>query len=582
MRYAIVILILGMVSWLALSGDPQPGQGHVAKSKAQFVEVSRKAGIDSFHHIAGGPQKDYIPEAKGGGVAVFDYDGDGWPDIFLVSGATFEELENPHAPHPHRNKLYRNNRDGTFTDVTEAAGLGSWGWGMGAAAADYDNDGCVDLYVTYFGYNRLYHNNCDGTFTDVTSKAGVAAGGWSTGAAWGDYDHDGYLDLYVARYVDFRREEVPQKGDTPYCQYGGAPVFCGPRGLKPLAGILYHNNGDGTFTDVTRKALGAQVPECYGFTPLWMDAENDGWPDLFVACDSTPNLLFHNRGNGTFEEIGATAGCAYSRDGLEQAGMGADFGDYNHDGWLDIFVGHFADDYNTLYRNMGHGVFTDVTEEAQILWTSWPMVSWATKFIDYDLDGWPDLFITNGHVYPEADQWHMDVGYKQHPQVLQNQRDGTFRDVTASLGGDLLREGLERGAAFGVLDNDGDMDVVVNILDGTPWLLRCDSPPDAQWILVRLIGTRSNRDGLGARVIVRAGGLEQMQEVHQSGGFCSSNDPRALFGLGTSAMIDELEVRWPSGLVQRFAHVKSRQILTIKEGENSFHVWPLHAAGSKN
>jgi len=333
---------------------------------------------------------------------------------------------------------------------------------------------------------------------------------------------------------------------------------------------------------VTRKALGTQVPECYGFTPLWMDAENDGWPDLFVACDSTPNLMFHNRGNGTFEEIGATAGCAYSRDGLEQAGMGADFGDYNHDGWLDIFVGHFADDYNTLYRNMGHGVFTDVTEEAKILWTSWPMVSWATKFIDYDLDGWPDLFIVNGHVYPEADQWHMDVGYKQHPQVLQNQRDGTFRDVTASLGGDLLREGLGRGAAFGVLDNDGDIDVVVNILDGTPWLLRCDSPPDAQWILVRLIGTRSNRDGLGARVIVRAGGLEQMQEVHQSGGFCSSNDPRALFGLGTSAMIDELEVRWPSGPVQRFAHVKSRQIVTIKEGENSLHVWPLQAAGSKN
>ena len=582
MRYATITLILGMVSWLALSGDPQPGQGHVAKSKVQFVDVSRKAGIDSFHDIAGGPHKDYIPEAKGGGVAVFDYDGDGWPDIFLVSGATFEELENPHAPRPHRNKLYRNNRDGTFTDVTEAAGLGSWGWGTGAAAADYDNDGCVDLYVTYFGYNRLYHNNCDGTFTDVTAKAGVAAGGWSTGAAWGDYDHDGYLDLYVARYVDFRREEVPHKGDTPYCQYGGAPVFCGPRGLKPLAGILYHNNGDGTFTDVTRKALGTQVPECYGFTPLWMDAENDGWPDLFVACDSTPNLFFHNRGNGTFEEIGATAGCAYSRDGLEQAGMGADFGDYNHDGWLDIFVGHFADDYNTLYRNMGHGVFTDVTEEAKILWTSWPMVSWATKFIDYDLDGWPDLFITNGHVYPEADQWHMDVGYKQHPQVLQNQRDGTFRDVTASLGGDLLREGLGRGAAFGVLDNDGDIDVVVNILDGTPWLLRCDSPPDAQWILVRLIGTRSNRDGLGARVIVRAGGLEQMQEVHQSGGFCSSNDPRALFGLGTSAMIDELEVRWPSGPVQRFAHVKSRQIVTIKEGENSLHVWPLQAAGSKN
>jgi hypothetical protein len=540
------------------------------------------AGIDSFQHIAGGPQKEYILEAKGGGVAVLDYNGDGWLDIFLVSGATFEELDNPQAPHPHRNKLFRNNRDGTFTDVTEAAGVGAWGWGTGASAADYDNDGCIDLYVSYYGHNTLYHNNCDGTFTDVTSKAGVAAGGWSTGAAWGDYDRDGYLDLYVARYIDFRREGVPRKGSAPYCQYGGAPVYCGPRGLKPLAGILYHNNRDGTFTDVTQKALGPDVPQYYSFTPLWMDVDNDGWPDLFVANDSTPSLLYRNRRDGRFEEIGALAGCAYSRDGLEQSGMGADFGDYNHDGWLDIFVGHFADDYSTLYRNVGHGTFKDVTEEANLLWVTWPMLTWATKFIDYDLDGWPDLFIVNGHVYPEADQWNMDAGFKQHPQVFRNQRNGTFKDVTASLGSDLLRKELGRAAAFGDLDNDGDIDVVVNNLDGRPWLLRCDSPPEAQWVLLRLVGTRSNRDGLGARVTVRAGGLEQMQEVHQSGGFCSSNDPRAHFGLGTSAVIDELEIRWPSGLVQKFSNVKPRQIVTIKEGERSLHVGPAHAAASKN
>jgi len=582
MKWTFLILILSASTWWALSAGSRAEQGNAEKSKVQFVEVSHKAGIDTFHDITGGSQKDYILEAKGGGVAVFDYNGDGWPDIFLVSGATFEELENPKAPHPHRNKLFRNNGDGTFTDVTEAAGLGSWGWGTGVAAADYDNDGCIDLYVTYYGQNKLYHNNCDGTFTDVTAKAGVAAGGWSTGAAWGDYDRDGYLDLYVARYVDFRRQDVPLKGSALYCQYGGAAVFCGPRGLKPLAGILYHNNGDGTFTDVTRKALGSPVADSYGFTPLWMDVDSDGWPDLFVASDSSPNLLYHNRRDGTFEEIGATAGCAYSGDGLEQAGMGADFGDYNHEGRLDIFVGHFADDYNTLYRNMGHGMFQDVTAQAQIYWVSWPMVSWAVKFLDYDLDGWPDLFVVNGHVYPEADRWSMDAGYKQHPQVLQNQRNGTFKDVTASLGCDLLRKDLGRGAAFGDLYNNGETDVVVNNLDGTPWLLRCDPPPDAQWIMVRLVGTRSNRDGLGARIIVRAGGLKQMQEVHQSGGFCSSNDPRADFGLGASTVVDELEVRWPSGLVQKFTGVKSRQIVTIKEGDSSLRAEPMHAAPSNN
>ncbi len=569
MKYLGVMLVSCTAAWLAAGGVPWAGQGVATKSEVHFTEVSRTAGISSFHHIAGGPQKDYILESKGGGAAVFDYNGDGWLDIFLVSGATFEELENPNAPRPHRNKLFRNNRDGTFTDVTEAAGLGAWGWGTGAAAADYDNDGCVDLYVTNYGRNTLYHNNCDGTFTDVTSKAGVEGGSWSTGAAWGDYDRDGRLDLYVARYIDFKREEVPKKGSAaPYCQYGGVRVYCGPRGLKPLAGILYHNNGNGTFTDVTQKAMGPNVPRYYSFTPVWMDVNNDGWPDLFVTDDSTPNLLFRNRKDGTFEEIGAVAGCAYSRDGLEQAGMGVDFADYDHDGWLDLFVGNFADDYSTLFRNLGNGTFKDTTEEVGLRAATWPMLTWATKFIDYDLDGWPDLFIVNGHVYPEADQWNMDAGFKQHPQVFRNLRNGKFKDVTASLGNDLLRKELGRAAAFGDLDNDGDIDVVVNNLDSTPWLLRCDSPPDAQWILVRLVGTRSNREGLGARVIVRAGGLDQMQEVHQSGGFCSSNDPRAHFGLGASTVIDELEVRWPSGAVQKFTKVKSRQILTIKEGEN--------------
>jgi hypothetical protein len=328
--------------------------------------------------------------------------------------------------------------------------------------------------------------------------------------------------------------------------------------------------------------MGPELPRFYGFTPLWLDVDNDGWPDLYVANDGTPNLLYRNRGDGTFEEVGARVGCAYSRDGLEQSSMGADFGDYNHDGWLDIFVTAFSDDYNTLYRNLGRGNFRDVTEEARLYQVSWNMVSWGTKFIDFDLDGWVDLFIANGHVYPEADQWHMDTGFKQHPQVLRNERDGTFKDVTAELGPDLLRKDLGRGVAVGDLDNDGDLDVVINNLDGQPWLLRCDSALDAQWILIELQGTRSNRDGLGARVFVRTAGFEQMQEVHRSGGFCASNDPRVHFGLGNATVIDELEIRWPSGVIQKFGAVKSRQILHIKEEQDSVQSTPVRSTGVRH
>jgi hypothetical protein len=545
--------------------------------RVQFTEVSRQAGIDSFRHVAGGPNKEFIVESKGGGVAVFDYDGDGWMDIFLVSGATFEDLQRSPSEIPRRNRLFRNNHDASFTDVTSAAGLVDAGWGMGASAADYDNDGDTDLYVTYFGQNVLYRNNGNGTFSSVTREAGVAAGGWSTGAAWGDYDRDGDLDLYVARYIDFVREEIPRRGSSLFCQYKGVPVFCGPRGLKPLGDLLYRNNGDGTFADVTTRALGPEPPQYYGFTPLWFDMDNDGWLDLYVADDGTPNLLYRNRGDGTFEEIGAIAGCAYSKDGLEQSSMGADFGDFNRDGLLDIFVNSFADDYNTLYRNLGRGTFGDVTVEAGLFSVSWNMVSWGIKFIDYDLDGWLDVFIATGHVYPEADKWGMETGFKQHPQVLRNLRDGTFQDVTAGLGSDLLRKELGRGVAVGDLDNDGDIDAVITNLDGRPWLLRCDSPSNARWILIKLEGTRSNRDGLGARVFVRTAGFEQMQEAHRSGGFCSSNDPRVHFGLGNATVIDELEIRWPSGVIQKFHAVKTRQILHIKEDQNSVQGGPVRS-----
>lgn len=582
MRYLFFILIPGFL-WLTGAGNAKRAATPAEEATPlRFVDISHQTGIDKFHDVSGGPNKNYILESKGGGVAVLDCNNDGWLDIFLVSGATFEELENPRAPRPHRNKLFRNNGDGTFTDVTEAAGLGAWGWGMGAAAADYDNDGCTDLYVTCYGKNVLYHNNCDGTFTDVTEKAGVAAGGWSTGAAWGDYDRDGYLDLYVARYIDFHRAEVPAKGESAVCQYKGVPVQCGPRGLKTTPHILYKNNGDGTFADVTRKALGPDPPQYYGFTPLWVDVDNDGWPDLYVTDDGTPNLLYRNRHDGTFEEVAAIAACAYDGDGLEQSSMGADFGDYNHDGWMDLFVTNFSDDHSTLYENVGGGNFSDVTEQAKLLSGGWNNVKWGTKFIDYDLDGWPDLFIANGHVYIEADRWNMDTGYRQHLQVLRNQHDGTFKDLTSQLGTDLLRKALGRGIAVGDLFNQGGIDVVVNNLDETPALLHCAPPSEGQWLLVRLEGTKSNRDGLGARIKLRAGGMEQVQEVHQSGGFLASNDPRARFGLGNSTLVDELEIDWPSGLVQKFRGIQSRQILRVKEGEDELAPEPMRRAGSNH
>jgi hypothetical protein len=539
-----------------------------------FVEVSHRAGLDAFRNVSGGPAKDYILESVGGGVAVLDYDGDGLLDIFLVSGSTLKELGGPQGSGPHRNKLFRNNGNGTFTDVTEAAGLGHSGWCMGAAVADFDNDGKPDIYLTCVGQNVLYHNNGDRTFSDVTGKAGVVGGSWSTGAAWGDYDRDGYLDLYVARYVDFSVSEVPAKGGAKFCQYKGYPVECGPRGLRGLTGILYHNNGDGTFTDVTKKALGPDVPAYYSFTPLWLDIDGDGWPDLFVANDGTPNLLYHNRGDGTFEEMGAMSGAAYNKNGLEQAGMGADFADYLHDSRMSIFVTNFSDDYNTLHRNLGGGNFSDATEEAKLFHVSWNELSWGTQFLDFDMDTWPDLFVVNGHVYPEVDQYHMDSTYKENPQLLRNRGDGTFEEVTAAAGPDLLQKRSGRGLAVGDIDNDGDLDLVINNLDDTPSLFRCDSAPGAQWISIHLEGTKSNRDGIGAEVRLRAGGVLQVKQVHQSGGFLSSNDLRCHFGLGRADNVEELEIRWPSGLVQKFQGIRSKQFIRIKEGESSWRLEP--------
>ncbi len=555
------ILAAILVSFWAASQTPESGP-------ISFQRVTEKAGI-TFRHASGGAAKDYIVESKGGGVAILDYDGDGWLDIYFVNGSNWEFLGKDHPPSAQvpRNALYRNKGDGTFEDVTARSGTGHAGWGMGAAAADYDNDGDTDLLVTNFGPDVLYENQGDGTFKDVTQRSGIKEPGWSTGAAWGDYDRDGNLDLYIARYIDFKKDEIPRRGSAMFCQYRGLAVQCGPRGLKALSDQLYRNNGNGTFTDVTESALGPDIPQYFGFTPIWADFNDDGWPDIFVANDGTPNLLYINRGDGKFEEKAALAGCAYAADGREQAGMGADVADYNHDGRLDIIVANFSDDYNTLYRNTGDGFFEDVTGPAGIATQSWLYVTFGLKFLDYDLDGWEDFFAVNGHVYPEIDTWKMNMGYREPPQVFRNNGDRTFKETTGSLGESLKERHVGRGAAFGDLDNDGDTDVVITNLDDAPTVLRCDSPASNNWIVFTLRGTKSNRDGIGATIRVRSGAMEQWKLVRQTGSFLASNDVRCLVGLGPNFKAEEVEIKWPSGLVQKLSNAPSRTFVKVVEGQ---------------
>jgi hypothetical protein len=547
-----------------------PSRAGDADQAVGFREEAENAGV-KFRHLSGGPAKDFIVESKGGGVAVLDYNGDGWLDIYLVSGTTFElhgqELS-PGSAVP-RNALFRNQGDGTFENVAKQSGTDHPGWGMGASSADYDNDGDADLYLANYGPDVLYRNQGDGTFEDVTAQAGIDVPSWSTGSAWGDYDLDGDLDLYVARYIDFERSAIPPKGSTRFCQYKGLAVQCGPRGLNALPDRLYRNEGNGTFKDVTEEALGSDLPRYYGFTPIWADFDRDGWPDLFVANDATPNLLFRNLGNGRFEELGAISGCAYSRDGREQSGMGADIADIDHDSRFDLFVANFSDDYNTMYRNVGEYFLEDVTADVGMIQVSWLMVTFGLKFLDYDLDGWKDAFVVNGHVYPDIDTWQMDTGYRQNPQLFRNRRDGTFEEVTRQAGQALLQKKVGRGAAFGDLDNDGDIDIVVNNLDDAPSLLICDSTGDHYWIAFELEGVKTNRDGIGAIIRLRAGDLEQIQQVYQAGGFLSGNDLRSHFGLGKHQVVDEVEIRWPSGQTQKFTNLKAGRFVKIREGKPS-------------
>jgi len=498
-----------------------------------------------------------------GGAAAFDYDNDGWMDILLVDGSTVADYR---AGKCHPPRLYHNNHDGTFTDVSAKSGLNFCGWGYGVAIGDFDNDGWEDVYITGFHGSALYHNNHDGTFTDLTAKAGVAnSDAWGTSAAFGDYDNDGNLDLYVANYVDVDMNNLPKFGDGPFCQYRGIPVNCGPRGLKGARDRLLHNNGDGTFTDVTEK-LGIDRQGYYGLGVLWLDYDKDGCLDLYVANDSSPSLLYHNNCKGGFTEVGAEAGVAYSSDGREQAGMGTDAADYDGDGWPDIVKTNFSDDDNNLYHNDHNGEFTDVAGAAGIGAISNPYLGFGAKFLDYDNDGWPDIFIANGHVDPQVEGQSFGVGYAERPFLFHNLRNGKFEEVSQNSGGALARKYVGRAALTADFWNRGRQDLLITNLDGSPVLLRNEAPSPGHWLRIKTVGTKSNRDGFGARIEVTAGGSTRYAEVRAGSSFESSSDPRLHFGLGAATKVDSIVIRWPSGQVDKLGPEDADQEIVAREG----------------
>ena len=534
-----------------------------ASSSVSFVDIAKTAGIN-FHLTCGDPEKRYIMESTCGGVAVLDYDNDGWMDIFLVDGSTLDDVEEGKC---HTGKLYHNNRDGTFTDVTAKSGLSHCGWGFGVAVGDYDNDGWEDLYVTYLNAAVLYHNNHDGTFTDVTAKAGVGnLGRWGTSAAFGDYDNDGYLDLYVANYVDLDLQHLPEFGQGPFCQYRQIPVSCGPRGLKGGRDRLYHNNGDGTFTDVTEK-LNIDPNSYYGLGVLWLDYDLDGCLDLYVADDSTPSMLYHGDCKGGFTEVGVKAGVAYSADGREQAGMGVDSADYDNDGWPDIAKTNFSDDSNNLFHNDHTGEFTDMAGAADFGPVSIPFLGFAVKFLDIDNDGWKDLFVANGHVNPQVDQYSFGVTYAERPLLFRNLGKRKFEEIGLKAGSVLGHRYVARGAAAADFFNDGREDLLVSVLDGSPLLLRNQNPRQGHWLRIKTVGVRSNRDGFGARVEVKTGALTQVEEARANSSFESASDPRLHFGLGSASLVDSIVVHWPSGAIDRVGPQRADQQVVIEEGK---------------
>ena len=535
-------------------------KGGLSSAAPWFVDLAKQSGLSAFRDTCGSPAKDYLVETVGSGVALFDYNGDGLLDILLVNGSSFQLLDNPSWPRT-SSRLFRNNGDGTFTDVTRQTGLINEGWGMGVAAADFDNDGHTDVFITNFGSNALFRNNGNGTFTNITREAGLEGGNWSTGCAWGDYDGDGRLDLYVSRYVDFDRARIPRPGTANYCLYRGVPVACGPQGLPGLADLFYHNEGGGRFREVSKDVGIRDTDRAYGFSVVWCDFDNDGYPDIYVANDSMPNYLWRNKRNGTFEEIGMEAGCAVSGDGRPQSSMGVAVGDYNNDGWMDLLVTNFSEDYSTLYRNH-QGQFDDVTYEAGLGTVSYKQLKWGAGFLDYDNDGWKDLFVANGHIYPQADK--AGNAYNQANQLFRNLHNGHFALVDSAESG-FAQARSSRGAAFGDLDNSGRSWAVVNNIDEEPFLYKPQGKSGG-WVRIKLTGTRSNRDAIGARVRVMAGELTQTDEVRSGQSYVSGCDLRLQFGLGSAATIDRIEIRWPDRSEETHEHLAINQEHSFRQG----------------
>ena len=548
---------------VTLPAAAQKAAGPASTLRApQLVDITAATGI-RFEHLSN-PELKYIVESMGGGVALLDYDGDGWLDIYFTNAPSVAmALEGKKA----RSALYHNNHDGTFTDVTDKAGVGYPCWAMGVAVGDYNNDGRPDLVVSCFGGVVLYRNNGDGTFTDVTKASGLDKDtGWATGVAFGDYDGDGFVDLFVPHYVDLDLKDLPTFGSKITCRYHEIPVQCGPRGLKGSGDALYRNKGDGTFVEVAKQAGVDDAKRLYGLTAVWSDFANGGKLDLFVANDGEPNYLYKNNGDGTFKEVGYESGVALSEDGAEHANMGVALGDYMHTGRMSVFVSHFSDEYAVLYRNDGGLDFSDVSHASGVARPTIPFVGWGDAFVDLDNTGWLDVVLVNGHVYPQVDDARLGTMYKEPKLVFQNQRNGTFKDVSAQAGGALAVPQVSRGLAVGDLFNSGRLDIVVENLTGGPMILEAKSPPENHWVSFQLEGSTSNRLALNARVYVTTGSMRQMDEVRSGGSYLSQSDLRLHFGLGDAARINSVEVRWPNGATQTFKDVAADRFYRVKQG----------------